>query len=297
MKNYCLFHGNCRDGLTAAWVAAKILPASPENIFIPVNYGQPPPPMPDAGNVLILDFSYSRQVMKEIAASCQCLVCLDHHRTAQKELDGLQAELNQDRDRIHFDMEKSGAMLAWNYFHDSEALPIVKYAQDWDLWQFKLPFSKALSAYSKTVPLQMEEWNRFALDMEDPALLRSMALAGDACLRLIDVQIQSLLPYARMARFIPSIPAWQWNGTDQSHYRDAVAAAVLPMPVGSLISDTGAALLAKFPDVQVGATYCDTPDGRLWSLRSRQDYDCSVIAKAFGGGGHAQACGFKEKVT
>ena len=44
------------------------------------------------------------------------------------------------------------------------------------------------------------------------------------------------------------------------------------------------------------ATFFIRADGkRVWSLRSREGgIDVSVIAKAHGGGGHAQAAGFQE---
>jgi len=42
------------------------------------------------------------------------------------------------------------------------------------------------------------------------------------------------------------------------------------------------------------ACYWDTPDGRVFSLRSSDDgLDVSEIAKLFGGGGHRNAAGFK----
>lgn len=42
------------------------------------------------------------------------------------------------------------------------------------------------------------------------------------------------------------------------------------------------------------ACYWDTPDGRVFSLRSTDDgMDVSEIAKVFGGGGHEHASGFK----
>jgi nanoRNase/pAp phosphatase (c-di-AMP/oligoRNAs hydrolase) len=42
------------------------------------------------------------------------------------------------------------------------------------------------------------------------------------------------------------------------------------------------------------ATYYDTTDGRVFSLRSSAEgLDVSEIAKRLGGGGHAKASGFK----
>jgi len=42
-----------------------------------------------------------------------------------------------------------------------------------------------------------------------------------------------------------------------------------------------------YPDAPFSVSYCDRADGkRSYSLRSRNGFDVSVVAKAFGGGGH-----------
>lgn len=45
------------------------------------------------------------------------------------------------------------------------------------------------------------------------------------------------------------------------------------------------------------ASYFDTPEGRKFSLRSKEGgMDVSEIAKRFGGGGHARAAGFQVPI-
>ena len=54
-------------------------------------------------------------------------------------------------------------------------------------------------------------------------------------------------------------------------------------------------LLESWPDLgaQVAAGYFRRGDGKWqFSLRSTAPFDCSEIAKRFGGGGHPQAAGF-----
>lgn len=47
-------------------------------------------------------------------------------------------------------------------------------------------------------------------------------------------------------------------------------------------------------ETKIGACYWDTPEGRVFSLRSTDDGpDVSAIAKQYGGGGHAHASGFR----
>ncbi|KKK83930.1 hypothetical protein LCGC14_2788440, partial [marine sediment metagenome] len=42
--------------------------------------------------------------------------------------------------------------------------------------------------------------------------------------------------------------------------------------------------------------YWDTPEGRVFSLRSAGDFDVSAIAKQYGGGGHKSAAGFRKEI-
>ena len=67
------------------------------------------------------------------------------------------------------------------------------------------------------------------------------------------------------------------------------------VPVASLpytlVSDAGHLMAQNEP---FAACYWDTADGRIFGLRSADDgMDVSAIAKQYGGGGHAQAAGFR----
>ena len=57
--------------------------------------------------VFIVDFSYPRTILEEMEESAESLVVIDHHKTAEEDLRGL--------DYCHFDMTHSGAYLAWEY--------------------------------------------------------------------------------------------------------------------------------------------------------------------------------------
>ena len=91
MTPLVIYHANCWDGFCAAWVARKALG---EIEPFPAYYGAKPPNV--AGReVYILDFSYKRPVMREILASARSVVVLDHHKTAEVELDGIVDEFIQ----------------------------------------------------------------------------------------------------------------------------------------------------------------------------------------------------------
>jgi len=269
---YVIYHANCVDGFTAAWVAWNSLktedgPAT----YIPANYGNPVPMMEEDSNVYILDFSYPRAQLEAIQDWSHSLIVLDHHKTAEADLRDFQARA---LDVIEFDMGKSGAMLAWEYFFPDQSTPLlVEYVQDRDLWKFIQPDSKAVNANIRSWPFDFQCYTTIHTAMEHN--FGGFALEGQAILRmnakLVDDMVQSpTVVQAREECFL------------------AVNASVL-------FSEAADELLKRNPSKKLAGYWFDRGDGkRQWGLRSRSDYDCSVLAKKLGGGGHAQASGFTE---
>lgn len=126
-----LYHANCPDDFCAAWVAHRKLGDDAD--YEPVSYGQPPPDV-RGRTVYILDFSYKRPVMREVLSQAHFVAVLDHHKTAEAELAGIVDEfvlrpdlianpLGSHLPIVHFDMDKSGARLAWEHFFPKEEAP------------------------------------------------------------------------------------------------------------------------------------------------------------------------------
>jgi len=85
--------------------------------------------------------------------------------------------------------------------------------------------------------------------------------------------------------------------------QQSVKARVVNCPLKELISMTGHKIIqieqAKEVDdrADVAVMFTIFPDGGyLCSIRSAPSFNASVIAKAWDGGGHAQACGFKGDI-
>src|SRR5205807_2421923 len=91
---------------------------------------KPPPQVTDC-NVIMVDFSYKRAVLENMARTVNSILILDHHKTAAEDLAGLpplpgfptwreaawNGKLSQSiRMSALFDMDRSGAALAWDYF-------------------------------------------------------------------------------------------------------------------------------------------------------------------------------------
>jgi hypothetical protein len=101
-----IYHNPCLDGFTAAWACWL---KYPDAEFVPSVHGQAPPDC-TGRKVYLLDFSYKRPVLETMSLVAEKIIILDHHKTAQADLHdfGFGSNISSV-----FDMEKSGARLAW----------------------------------------------------------------------------------------------------------------------------------------------------------------------------------------
>lgn len=264
--NLILYHKNCSDGMAAAFILWRAMRGQGE--FIPVQYNDKAP-LPDVSgrDVYIVDFSFSREVLLEMKSKAASLVVLDHHKTAEAELAGL--------DFAHFDMNESGATMTWRYMYNDRPIPLFfQYIKDRDLWLKQLPDSDAFAMGLRLYPMTFEAWD--GLVWRYDSVLRVDALIDEG--KIILRYNQQSLDKISQAEAKGEIEMIDFEGyrvpcLNQSH----------------LISEVGDALGAKYPFVVM---YFDTADKRVFSLRSRGEVDVANIAKRYGGGGHAAAAGF-----
>ena len=255
----CIYHGNCADGFGAAWVVRQAIPHAE---FFAATYQTPPP---DVGGkrVVMVDFSYKRPVLLGIAGQAESILILDHHKSAAEELVDLPSNVT-----AIFDMDRSGAMMAWQYFFPDVPPPrLIEHIQDRDLWRFALPGTREIQANVFSYPYDFGVWD--SLMASDVEMLRG---EGAAIERKHHKDIAELVDVTKRRIVI--------GGFD-------VPVANLP---STLSSDAGH-LMAQ--GEQFAACYWDTSSGRVFSLRSNAaGQDVSTIAKTYGGGGHRNAAGF-----
>ena len=304
----CIYHGNCADGFSAAWAVWKRFGDSVE--YIPGVYGESPPDV-TGKNVVIVDFSYKRPVLAEMLKAANSILVLDHHKTAESDLgDGYEGDsrffsmahfigtidwkrygnnLYQDDCEnagkavyTLFDMYRSGAGIAWDFFHAGTPRPrLIDYVEDRDLWRFSLPHSREINAFIFAHDYTFENWESL-LDKT----VADMRVAGAAIEKKHHKDVAELVTKLRREMIIGG----RW-----------VPVANVPY---TLTSDAGHLMCAPYatPNLQgevvtppFAACYWDTPEGRVFSLRSDDKQggaDVSEIAKSYGGGGHKNAAGF-----
>jgi oligoribonuclease NrnB/cAMP/cGMP phosphodiesterase (DHH superfamily) len=246
-----LYHAECADGFGAAWALWKRFPSAR---FIPVKHGFPPPDGLADRRIVIADFSYSRETLEAMVRDAASLLVLDHHITAERALAGLPF--------AYFDQKKSGAMLAWEWAHQTPAPWLLQYIQDKDLWYWALPASREINAALASYPYDFQVWDGFRQDV--------LESEGRAILRYENELVGKIAAEAVLVSFHgETVPA--------------VQSAVLTSQLGERLSQ--------------GHPFCiiwhDRDGRRYYSLRSRAaGADVAAIATAHGGGGHTHAAGF-----
>ncbi len=192
----CIYHKNCADGLTAALAVYNAPHWGKDTEFLSAQYGDKAPDV-SGKDVIIVDFSYPRDILLDMNESANSLFVLDHHKTAQEAL--------EDLPFARFDMNSSGAMMAWEYLHEpiapSKIPQLVNYVQDRDLWRWKLPESKEVSAALASYPLKLKIWNEFLNNSEIERLKRE----GEAILRYQQTQIDRAIYLSASIACVPAI--------------------------------------------------------------------------------------------
>ena len=284
----CIYHGNCADGFGSAWVVRKALG---DAVTFHAGVYQDPPPDVTGQDVYLVDFSYKYDVLCEMSWKARSITILDHHKTAAEDLKRLpqfhtgihEPGYNMSREGARmecqvnnmpdiaacFDMERSGAGITWDYFFPDQPRPdLINHIEDRDLWRFALPHTREIQAAVFSYPYDFEVWDRLMSDD-----LQMLAMEGDAIERKLHKDVAELTQVVTRKMTIGG---------------HVVPMANLPY---TLASDAGHLLAEGFP---FAGCYWDTPDGRVFSLRSRDDgADVSEIAKQYGGGGHKNASGFR----
>lgn len=256
--NLVIYHSNCTDGFGAAYAAWKLLGDRAE--YHAAKHGEPPPDVVGK-NVVVLDFSYDNSTTKRLMKEAKSFLVIDHHKSAVVEL--------HDVTCTRFDMNHSGAMLAWKFFHPGKESPrLIKFIEDRDLWRWDIPYSKEFSAAFDMVPFDFEEFDKYLDDSEvDNAQER-----GAYILAYSKTVISKISKHASPRKI---------GGKD-----------VLVVNSPHWMSEIGAALSPKCDFALIWYYDHETHQVKVSLRAHHEDSDVSEVAKRFGGGGHRLAAGF-----
>ena len=269
-------HKDCMDGLCGAAIISDLLSSKPHEVIFAA-YGDDTYNIINhsASHIIFVDFSFNREDTLLCAAKFDSVTILDHHKTAEANLSGITDEASNIE--LIFDMNKSGAMLAYDYAKPRDfPKQVVEYIQDRDLWTWKLLNSKEFNEGLRHLvkPNDIVNFNSIIYAHEDE--LEPIISVGTTLLQSTDKYVNSKLQNTQIINL---------NGQ-----------AFVVCNTTTAMSELGNALCKEHN--LPSATYQISSTGQVWwSLRSLDTLpDISSVAKVYGGGGHRNAAGFEINI-
>lgn len=252
-----LYHARCQDGFAAAWVYWRS--RGDAAVYVPVRYGQELPPV-HGRHVVMVDVSFPRAVIERLAHQASSFRLLDHHSSAQCEL--------QDLPFAYFDQDKSGVGLAWQDCRHPEPLPrLLSLIQARDLQQPLETGGGDVLHVLDSLPHDFRAWSALVDRVEqDFAAVRS---EGEHMERQFEALTQRLLVHAAPVSI----------GGHQGLVVNA------PMEFASAVGER-LACRAEF-----GMTWYLDAEGRAHVSWRSQRLNVIPMAQRYGGGGHERAAG------
>jgi len=249
------------DGMSAAYAAHLSL--GDEATYLALNHDEPIPEFGESRSFLYwLDIAPKRDVYNELIKTHHVKI-IDHHISSLKVYDDIKTHHD-------FDMNHSGAVLAWKHFHPKEDIPdFFLYIEDRDLWRKALPGSEAFTAAIMNKPKNISTYHDLARTD-----IKQLIAEGERLLEENKYMLRDILR--------------------NHHLFTKIDGELVPIVNSNvLMSDVANLLLEKYPDAKLSAYFGIQNDGNVKiGLRSNDKYDVSLMASKRNGGGHKNAAGF-----
>ena len=263
-----LAHANCLDGLASCHAAWMHFKDTADYKFM--MHGDDLPNMVGK-HVYMVDWSVKANVMDAILCVAHSVTVLDHHESAEKEL---QRFFDEDQISGTFDMKRSGAGITWEHFHPNKQMPYsYKLIQMRDLWLHKgHKLEKSVdyltsALYSRDMTIQA---------FDDMYLKSDLLIAeGKVLIRQLDKRKEAALK------------KWRW--ATYNNHKIVV--------INDTSSEVLNNILLKNENADYAVGYTDISDKTVYSLRSTDErVNVSEVAVSLGGGGHSNASGCSTKL-
>lgn len=232
-------------------------------------------------HVLIADFSYKAKEIQGLITSAESIVILDHHITAQSELENFKLEsfhtvneieelLKEQKCIAIFDMDECGSSLTWQFFYpDTSIPPFVERIKDIDLGRHNMPRSPDFLWFTRAIPINGASYIPF-LDIPTEDDLTPFLDKGVVIRQYVETTAD---------RIIENAIEGEYEGFTFKYVTTDYA----------FCSEISSRFVKEGFDLGITGYFTKSSFGL--SIRSREGVDCSILAKAWGGGGHKQASG------
>ncbi len=261
-----LYHSHCPDGFGGAYSAWKKF--GDRARYVPVQHGKPAPREElgdlSKSHVYFIDFCYPEEIMNEFVRDAGKVTSLDHH-------EGIREVVEKMPEHI-FDNDRSGATIAWSYFHPDTPVPaILKYVEDGDLYRFTLPESHAVLAFLYVHPYTFEMWDELRSQLDNPITFDDALEIGRIYEKHYGIMVSKIVESAELVEF-------------EGH------TVYLASTTRLFTSDVGNKLCRKQPPFALIASV--RADGLRVSLRGDGTIDLAKMAQKYGGNGHKSSAAF-----
>ena len=276
MKKACIYHAGCPDGFGAAWAVRagwgdgiEFTPRGHDDVIDAKRF--------EGDRVLFVDIAPPPPAYVPLAEHVAQLIVLDHHVSARDRftaIPGLADDLAADGHEIHFDLDHSGAMLAWRWlFGEETPPPMIAYVEDQDLWRWSLPDTREVNAVICAAPRTFEAWDALAARSVD-----DLASEGAPIVRSNRIEVERALQSAHPVR-IGELRV------------EAVNSRFQRAEIGHELAERAT------HGERCGAVYRMTGQRVDVSVYSIGEFDVAAVAGRFGGGGHRNAAGFSVTLS
>lgn len=269
-KPLLLYHANCPDGFGAR--LAFYLKYGDTIDYLAVAHKDKPfhgLPISLFKNriVWMVDISFVRKDTLKIKKVAKEFINIDHHLGNKEKLD--------DLNYCYFDLNHSGAVLAWQFCFPGLSVPkLLQYVEDRDINHWNLPYAKELlssiDAHEKTV----EVWKPLMERLEDPVGFSELLEEG----AVIYHYNHTLMEIIKRGIYYTDIKGYRVPIINTPFFRNEILSE----------------LASNHP---FSAGYHYDGENFIFSLRSTdRGVNVLEIASQFpGGGGHRNASGFSVK--
>src|SRR3989338_8296982 len=195
MKNIVvIYHSDCTDGFSSAWAAWKKFGNNAD--YIGIEPGSKPVTELKDKEIYMVDVIYPAQYLKKLVKENKKVVAIDHHFSNQKAFNLISDGL--------FDLNHSGAVLSWKYFHPQKEVPkFLNFVEDMDLWRFKMGNTKEVISYLDTIEFNFENWNKVSKDLENLETYKEYIKKGTLILNYQDILINRIIKeHAELVNFL-----------------------------------------------------------------------------------------------
>ena len=267
-KIVVIYHDQCRDGFGAAYAAWKKF--GDDASYIPRKTQDGVPEGLEHKEIYIVDYSYNKEQLDELTKQNKSVVVIDHHATSE-------AAVTSFRHNV-FDMDHSGAVLAWQYFHPNTEVPkLLLYIEDHDLWRFKMEHNREFGAALGEYNQDFETWDKLVGNLSDRDDFSKFISHGAALAGFEDKIVDKLLTFKEKVLF-------------EGHEIYAVNCSRL---YRSIVANKLSVLNGQEGGKEMAIVYYRYDGWVHCSLRSIGDVDVRTLAEKYGGGGHKNAASIR----